>query len=266
MSSSFDPQHAALTIEATRVDARTVEPFTDQVPSLDLATAYEVAARASALRRSATRARPVGRKIGFTNRTIWERYGVHEPIWGWMYDDTVVLADAAVTEVDLSRLVQPRIEPEIVFRLARAVTAGMTADELAGAVEWVAFGYEVVHCHYPGWRFRIADTVIDAGLHGASRVGARRAPWPAMAAELASFTLRLGRDGEPIDAGRGANVLGSPLHALAHLLDVLGDAGLTAGEIVTTGTITDAAPVRAGETYSVEIDGLAVPPLTLRCV
>jgi len=34
--------------------------------------------------------RPLGRKIGFTNRTIWPRYGVYEPIWGTVYDRTVL--------------------------------------------------------------------------------------------------------------------------------------------------------------------------------
>ena len=54
--------------------------------------------------------KPVGRKIGFTNRTIWERYGVHEPIWGTVYDRTLVPPNPPVS---LKTLAQPRIEPEI---------------------------------------------------------------------------------------------------------------------------------------------------------
>lgn len=33
-------------------------------------------------RRIARGERPLGFKIGFTNRTIWDLYGVHHPIWG----------------------------------------------------------------------------------------------------------------------------------------------------------------------------------------
>ena len=32
--------------------------------------------------------KPLGYKIGFTNRSIWERYGVHQPIWGPVWDST----------------------------------------------------------------------------------------------------------------------------------------------------------------------------------
>ena len=46
-----------------------------------LPAAYKVAARIIE-RRMARGERPVGWKIGFTNRTIWDEYGVHAPIWG----------------------------------------------------------------------------------------------------------------------------------------------------------------------------------------
>ena len=39
--------------------------------------------------REARGERPIGRKIGFTNRTIWAEYGVYAPIWGYVYDGTV---------------------------------------------------------------------------------------------------------------------------------------------------------------------------------
>jgi 2-oxo-3-hexenedioate decarboxylase len=60
--------------------------------------------------------RPVGRKIGFTNRTLWDRYGVHEPMWGWVYDRTLIEAQDNEANVRLDELVQPRIEPEIAFK------------------------------------------------------------------------------------------------------------------------------------------------------
>ena len=48
------------------------------------------AARALHAHRLAAGWIPVGRKIGFTNRTIWTRYGVYEPIWGTVYDRTLI--------------------------------------------------------------------------------------------------------------------------------------------------------------------------------
>lgn len=260
----------AAEIEGARLAAACVAPFSSRCPDLTLGTAYEVAHVVSTRRREVTGAATVGRKIGFTNRTIWDRYGVHAPIWGWMYSDTLHLADPgtpggpAEAVVDLSALLQPRIEPEIVFGLAAPVLAGDGVHAIAERVAWVAFGFEVVQCHYPDWRFTIVDTVIDGSLHGASRVGGRVPPWPGMVDDLGAFTLRLRRNNEVIDEGRGANVLDSPLHAVAHLAGVTGR--LEAGEILTTGTITDAAPGRPGDTFDVEIDGLPLTGVRLRLV
>jgi 2-oxo-3-hexenedioate decarboxylase len=63
-------------------------------------------------------------------------------------------------------------------------------------------------------------------------------------------------------------VLGSPLNALAHVVKLLASLPehpvIEAGEIVTTGTLTDAMPVAAGETWSTRIDGLGIRGLVLQ--
>lgn len=258
-----DSDDLAITIEDARRSAVMLDPFSDRYPDLELPQAYDILQRASMLRGAATGARPVGRKIGFTNTTIWDLYGVYGPIWGWMYDDSLLLCDTSSATIDISRLVQPRIEPEIVFCLAEDIPAGADSRRIARLVEWVAFGFEMVQCHYPDWRVTAVDSVIDGSLHGASRVGARRAPWSSMADDLERFTISLLRDGATIDHGRGSNVLGSPLNALAHLAESA-SVPLHAGEVITTGTLTDAARVRAGEVYTVEIQGLPLEPLSVR--
>jgi 2-keto-4-pentenoate hydratase len=85
--------------------------------------------------------------------------------------------------------------------------------------------------------------------------------------KLPSVQARLFKGKRLIDQGVGANVLGSPLLALGHLVDLLkkqsGAPPLRAGEIITTGVLTDAHPVAAGEAWHTEIDGLPLPGLTL---
>jgi 2-oxo-3-hexenedioate decarboxylase len=80
------------------------------------------------------------------------------------------------------------------------------------------------------------------------------------AASLAQVEARLFRGGELIDRGTGANVLGSPLIALQHLVELLARQpaapALAGGEIVTTGVLTDAHPVAPGETWRTELSGL----------
>jgi 2-oxo-3-hexenedioate decarboxylase len=67
--------------------------------------------------------------------------------------------------------------------------------------------------------------------------------------------------------GGGANVLDSPLLAFAHMADLLerqpGFAPVQAGEIVTTGTLTAALTVKAGETWSTALDGIELPGLEI---
>ena len=108
------------------------------------------------------------------------------------------------------------------------------------------------------------------GLHGALHVGPRRniahGEQSDLAATLAALRIELACDGKTVDRGVGANVLDGPLQALAHLVAVLGsDAGnppLRAGEMVTTGTLTRAFPVRPGEIWSTRIEGFALPGLS----
>jgi 2-oxo-3-hexenedioate decarboxylase len=63
-------------------------------------------------------------------------------------------------------------------------------------------------------------------------------------------------------------VLGGPLSALRHLIDVLAhdqfNPPLAAGEIVTTGTLTRAFPVPAGATWTTELNGIALDGIRLR--
>src|SRR5215213_7072402 len=98
---------------------RQVAPFSSRLPRFDLDDAYHVTAAVRRMRESRSET-PLGRKIGFTNRTIWDEYQIGAPMWGYIYDRTVHdLADVGPT-VSLAGLAEPRIEPEIVFALATA--------------------------------------------------------------------------------------------------------------------------------------------------
>jgi 2-oxo-3-hexenedioate decarboxylase len=227
---------------------REVAPFSQRYPGLTPADGY-AAARRLHEHRLAHGWKPVGRKIGFTNRTLWERYGVHEPMWGWVYDRTLIQAKDNRAVVSLTGLVQPRIEPEIAFKLKQFPE-----------VEWMAHAVEIVQCHHPRWSVTIADCTADNGLHGRLILGA---PIP-LAGDLAAAEAKLFRGDRLVDQGVGANVLGGPMLSLAHLIELLKkhpDAPLRAGEIITTGVLTDAHPVAPGETWRTEVTGF--PGLTI---
>ena len=213
--------------------------------------------------------RPVGRKIGFTNRRIWPLYGVFEPIWGWVYDRTLIHAQGDEAIVALSGLQQPRIEPEICFKL-RAVPRSSNPAELLEALEWVAHSVEIVQCDQPGWKTSLEHSTGFNGLHGRLILGTPVAPGklPKLETRLPEIEMVLRKGAEIVDRGRGEIVLGSPLSALGHLVELLARQAwplpLAAGEIVSTGTLTDAHPVAPGETWRTELIGLPLAGLCLR--
>jgi 2-oxo-3-hexenedioate decarboxylase len=248
---------------------RQIEPFSVRRPSLTAREAYAVTAALRRLREK-DGAASIGRKIGFTNRGIWDEYGVHEPIWGDVYDTTAseVPPDGVVR---VSHMSEPKIEPEIVFGLADDLRPGMEERAILDAIAWVAHGFEIVQSVFPGWRFAIPDCIAGAGMHGALVVGPRLAIHEdergRLFDALPAFGVTLRRDGEEVDSGKGENVLDGPLSALKHLVEVLANDDLNpplrAGELVTTGTLTRAFPVAAGEKWTTALSGIDLPGLTV---
>jgi 2-keto-4-pentenoate hydratase len=243
--------------------SRIVPRFSERHPGLTPEAGY-AAARELHAHRLARGWKPVGRKVGFTNRTLWARYGVQEPIWGMVYDRTLIQARNDQVVVNLSGLVQPRIEPEVCFKL-KAAPRSSQPEELARCIEWMAHSVEIVQCHHPDWKVTLADCTADNGLHGRLIVGSP-VPLPDPA-KLPLLEAKLFRGDELKDRGVGANVLGSPLAALGFLVDVLKNQSesppLAAGEIITTGSLTDAHPVAAGERWRTELAGVPLEGLRI---
>jgi 2-oxo-3-hexenedioate decarboxylase len=180
----------------------------------------------------------------------------------------VIAADGGTASLSVAKMVAPRIEPEIAFRLSAPVPAGCDDPvQVLESVEWAARAFEVVDCHYDGWKFAGPDSVIDFAHHAALIVGEPIEVDGGDVEALRDCRVTLLRDGELVDSGAGVNALGHPLLALAHLADVIasqpGAPPLAAGEVVTTGTLTAAMPVKAGETWRTETEGLGFAPLSL---
>ena len=246
-----------------------IPTFSSRPNGLTLADAYRV----TPMLRAAFEARGekiIGRKIGFTNREMWKVYGVQAPVWGYVTDHTA--HDLAHTQVQrVKDFAEPRIEPEIMFGLKAPPLAGMNEAELLDCIEWVSLGYEIVQSIYPGWKFTAADTVAANGVHGAVLVGTRHATasrkleWQR---ELATFTVELYCNGKLSQRGGGEFVLGSPLLALRHLVELLGNdtanPALAAGETISTGTLTLAMPVSAGETWTTKVSGIPLEEITIQ--
>jgi 2-oxo-3-hexenedioate decarboxylase len=212
----------------------------------------------------------VGRKIGFTNRTIWPQYGVYAPNWGYMTDRTVRELEDTLA-LPLAPYVEPLIEPEIVFSFTRAPRPDMEDAALIDCVGWIAHGFEIVQSIYPGWKFTPPDTAAANAMHGALLIGARHAAAPRKAEwlrELPKFEIDLLCNGVVVDRGTAANVLEGPVSALRYLAQALaedeGSPPIEAGDVVTTGTLTKAMPVKPGETWTTVLRGIALDGIGVR--
>ncbi|MES2976911.1 MAG: fumarylacetoacetate hydrolase family protein [Pseudomonadota bacterium] len=249
-------------LEAARLYGHALDWPSELPADVPEAYAAALAVRAARLRAGDV---PVGYKVGFTNQSIWPLYAVDRPIWGTMWKSGLALLEEGEGDeglVSLAGLSEPRIEPEIVFGLNRAVPPGCTLDQLVRCIGWMAHGFEIVHTHFPGWKFTAAQTVADAGLHARLLVGHRVEIPEGVAAQqvveaLGQVQLRLFANGVAKDEGSGSQVLGGPVQALLHFVRELavtaGAPTLKAGDLITTGTLTDAHAVAPGEVWHTEL-------------
>lgn len=256
--------------------ARLIPPLSSQ-GALSEADGYDVIKRIIDIR-TAQGGRMIGRKIGFTNQRISRRYGVHAPIdvpiWTPLFDGAVRFADDNRAVQSLVDAMQPRLGAELVFKLSQAPRPKVSLEELAECIEWMAHGLEVVTCPFPDWKFDLADAIAAFGLHGVLTIGEPKGLSAAsrrnLGTVLASSSVSLSCGNVLRAAGFGADVRGSPLHALWHLHRLLNEqdqfAPLAAGEIVTTGSWTDLCPIQPGEAWTSAFSGLSMSGLTLSFV
>ena len=171
------------------------------------------------MKREARGERPIGRKIGFTNRTIWAEYGVYAPMWGHVYDRTVHDLVTAGPAFSLERL----------RRTAHRAGDRVWTGDSAGRRAWTE---RALHRLRRVDRPRLRDRAVDLPRLEVRRRRHRRRLWPARRpadraassggvacrqigrASSPHFEIDLFRNGALADHGRAANVLDGPVFAL----------------------------------------------------
>ena len=239
-------------------------------PGFDLNMAYEVEATLGLLR-EAEGHRSVGRKVGFANKAMWRVLKLETLLWAHMYDDTVHYSEGNSASLTLAHPRSLKIEPEIVFGLKQPVMEGSDAAAALASVDWLAIGFEIIDCPFPEWKFEASDFVASFGFHAALVVGERmqiqRDLIPGLVTALPQLKVRILKGGEFVEEGSGKNSLKSPALCLAEMGTAIGrrfpNEPLSAGEIVSSGTLTGGHSTEWGDVWTVEVEGLPLPPLTL---
>jgi 2-keto-4-pentenoate hydratase len=230
-----------------------IEPLIKRYPDITVADSYEIQ-QTQIRRRTEAGARIRGHKVGLTSPAMQRQLGVDQPDYGVLLDDMFYPEN---TLIDITRFVQPRIEPEVAFVLARPLRGpGVTVADAAAAVDFVLPALEIIDSRIADWEISFRDTVADNASSGALVLGST--PVRLSATDLRLSGCVMHRNGRVVGSGAGGAVLGSPLNSLAWLANTVGSLGVTLepGHVVLPGSITASVPAFAGDTFSAVFAGV----------
>ena len=246
----------AARLAKARADRTPIGSLSAEIDGFSLDAAYEVQRMARLQAGSLA-----GWKLGVTSRAKQAQVGMHEPVRGYLAaDDALDLGEPLI----VAQHIQPRVEPEIVFIMGADLSGPSVASSaVLAATASVAVGFEVLDSRYTDYKFTMPDVVADNTSASRYLVGSAV---PAAGLDLRLLGVVLEYNGEVVATAAGAAALGHPAAAVAWLVRSLAseNEGLRAGDIVLSGGLTAAVPVRAGDVVTATADRLG--SIELGCV
>lgn len=229
------------------------DPVRDLIGENDIAAAYQVQEKLIEARVNAGGV-VVGRKIGATSKAVQDQLGVDQPDFG------VLLADMEYKEdevVPMSRLLQPKVEAEVAFVLAKDLDEGpLDIEQVRDAIDYAVAALEIVDSRIENWNISFGDTVADNASSGLYVLGTQRRTLDEF--EPVEVEMSMTIDGVEVSTGNGAACLGDPLNAVAWLARYARDFGvpLRAGQVLLSGALGPMRPVEPGQVVTAHISGL----------
>lgn len=235
---------------------RTGQPCTavrDLIGPDNVAAAYRVQEQFNALLDDGRRT-VVGRKIGATSAAVQEQLGVDQPDFGVLFSD-MVFNDGAT--IPMRRLLQPKAEAEVAFRLVEDLATGsLDVAQCRAAVGEAVADIEIVDSRIREWDISFADTVADNASSGVFVLGSRWRPLTEF--EPVDVAMSMSIDGVVVSSGGGVDCLGDPLNALSWLARRAREFGnpLEAGQVILSGALGPMRSLHPGAHVTVAISGL----------
>jgi 2-oxo-3-hexenedioate decarboxylase len=209
-------------------------------------------------RRRARGERRVGIKMGLTSRAKMQQVNVNEMTWGRLTDAMRVEEGGPLSR---GRYVHPRAEPEVAYIMRRRLAGRVSPAEALAAVEAVAPAIEIIDSRYRNFRFALPDVIADNSSSSGFLLGG----WHRRGTEVDNLGLALEVNGQTMEVGSTAAILGNPIRALvaaARLVDQAGEA-LEPGDIVLAGAATAAHPLSVGEAVRAAFQTLGTVSFTV---
>ena len=250
-------QEYAEFLDRAAAEARAVPQITHGNSALTVADAYAIQ-DLSVKRRLARGEKRIGMKMGLTSRAKMLQVGVSEMAWGRLTDAMLIEEGSTISR---ARYVHPRVEPEVAFLLKRSLVGIVTAAQALAAVEAVAPAMELIDSRYENFKFALIDVVADNTSSSGLVVG----PWNDPMQDLSNLGVWVEVDGQVVEVGSTAAILGHPLRSLVAAARLVAEAGETinAGDIVMAGGITAAPTLVPGQVVRTTVENLGSVSLTV---
>ena len=240
-------------LESCELEARDTTKITDDYPNMDWDDAYAI--QDEIRRRKIARGNKiVGFKAGLTSHAKMKQMGVDTPCFGFMADYFAVPEGG---ECQVSKLIHPKVEPEIAFVTKAALKGpGCHIGTVLAAIDFVMPGIEVIDSRYRDFKFDLKSVIADNTSATRFVVGGRAIPVTDV--DLRTVGIVMEKNGAPVSFGAGAAVLGHPALAIAMLANHLGARGeeIPAGSLILSGGITEAVSVQAGDSICLRVQGM----------
>ncbi len=247
-------------IEAARTRTA-VLPLTNEYPELDAETAYSVQ-DAVVQARVQSGAVVIGAKLGLTSVAKQQQMNVSEPLYGWLTDDMQL--DTGQTLI-CSDYIQPRCEPEIAFLLRSDLSGShVLAAHVLAATELVFPAIDVLDSRFAGYKFTGSDVIADNSSCAGFVFGGQGTDPRGIDLKLVGCAFE--KNGRLLATAAGAAVLGHPAASVAWMVRRMAarGQGLSAGQVVMAGALTEAVAVSPGDTVVARFDRLGTVELACR--
>lgn len=246
-------EQLAIRLETCELEARDTTKITDDHPDMDWDDAYAIQDEIKR-RKLARGVRIVGLKAGLTSHAKMKQMGVESPVFGFLADYFSVPEGG---EIDTSKLIHPKVEPEIAFVTKAPLKGpGCHIGAVLAATDFVIPAIEIIDSRYRDFKFDLKSVVADNCSSSRFVVGGRMGNVAEL--DLRTTGIVLEKNGEPVALGAGAAVLGHPAAAIAMLANMLGEKGeeIPAGTLILSGGITEAVAVQAGDAVTLRVQDL----------
>ncbi|WAH37132.1 2-keto-4-pentenoate hydratase [Alicyclobacillus dauci] len=242
-------------------DRRVVAALTDRYPGIQLEKAYEIQLE-NVNRKKAMGDPVVGHKIGLTSKAMQRMLGVQEPDFGHLFAS---MSYHSGDVVDYP-FIQPKVEPELAFVLQDNLEGpNIGIEDVLRATRFVVPAVEVIDSRITDWKIKLADTIADNASSGCFVLGDSVQAIAGTNILTAGAVLKI--NGEVVETGAGAAVMGNPAVAVAWLANKLSSLGTTlrSGDIILSGAVSAAVPVNPGDYVSLSFGHLGRVEFTLQC-